>query len=396
MLAVVSWTERRQLTDQDGIQVRRIGPSSRLAWFVYRHTSTLAPVETAEAGRAGAAGGLARVATRTWMLLRPLARPLMRWAATLFYYAQGIAFVIRERPDVIHCNDYNTMWIGVAARVLRGSVLIYDSHELWPDRNLRPEPRWWLIACEWLFVRAAHRVITASPAYSSEMARRYRIPVPPAVCNVPELSDGERQGLPSPAGADRAVPAVAAYVGGLLRNRGIEQSVRALTEVEAARLRLIGPATPSFRAELELLIDSLGVEDRVEFVAPVPSGEVIRTLSAADLGLCLVQPVCLSYRLTMPNKLFEYVLAGLPVLGSDFPMIGGFIRQHGLGLTVDPEDVAAIASGLRRMLDPEENAIFREAAGRARRTIDWARERATLVRVYRDALPLGGAAPEPA
>jgi glycosyltransferase involved in cell wall biosynthesis len=398
VLAVVSWTERRQLTDHDGLPVRRIGPSSRLAWFVYRQVSSLAPPPGAPPGQGPEASVAdpppATGARRLRRLLEPLrrpARPFMRWAATMVYYGQGIAFILRNRPDLIHCNDYNTMWIGVAARRLVGSRLIYDSHELWPDRNLRPEPRWWLIMCERLFVRVADRVITASPGYSEEMARRYAIPVPPSIWNVPDMTDVERARLPPP-GRAAEHGNVAIYVGGLLRNRGIEQSIRAIAAVPHAQLRLLGPGPPAFRAELEALVDELGVRSRVEFVPPVPSGDVVGTLAAADVGLCLIQPVCLSYRLTLPNKLFEYVLAGVPVLGSDFPVIGDFLREREAGLTVDPEDVDAIAAALVEMLEPARQSELRRATAEAAASISWRSERQKLVEVYRAVLPPAHAA----
>lgn len=388
VLAVVSFTERRQLTDQDGIQVRRIGPTTRFAWFVYRNTSNLAPGPTAAPG---AVPSRPSAGSRARDRIKGMLRPFMRWASTLFYYRQGITEVLRTRPDLIHCNDYNTMWIGVFARYLAGSKVIYDSHELWPDRNLRPEPRWWLMLCERLFVRVAHRVITASPGYSEEMARRYGMPVPPAICNVPELTAEERAMLP-PARESPGAGREAVYVGGLMRNRGIEQSIRAIAQVPGGRLRLVGPGPPAFRSELEQLVDETGTRDQVEFVPPVPSGDVVRTLADADVGLCLIQPACLSYELTMPNKLFEYVLAGLPVLGSDFPIIGRFVEERGVGLVVDPEDVEAIAAALREMLDPAANAEFRAAAARASREITWATERDKLVEVYREVLPFAEAA----
>ena len=90
---------------------------------------------------------------------------------TLDWYRKAIAAVRRLRPEVVHCNDWNTMWIGVAAR-LSGSSVVYDSHELWADRNGRREMRWWILACEWLFVRVADRTITTSPGYADVLAHR--------------------------------------------------------------------------------------------------------------------------------------------------------------------------------------------------------------------------------
>lgn len=394
VLAVFSWTERRQLTVEDGIQVKRIGPTSRFAWFVYRQVSSLAPVtagvrempvEQASAPRPGS-----RLGDRLLAGLKPVLRPFMRWASTMVYYRQGIAEVVGRRPDLVHCNDYNTMWIGLAARCFAGSRVLYDSHELWPDRNLRPEPRWWLILCERLFVRLAHEVITASPGYSQVMAERYGIEEPPAICNVPTVAEPDLPPLP-PLPRDRP-PRVAVYVGGMIKNRGIEQSIEALALAPDVHLRLVGPGGPGYRAELADVVERVGVGDRVEFVPPVRSEDVVRTLSTADVGLCLIQPVTLSYRLTMPNKLFEYVLAGLPVLGSDFPNIGEFIHEHGVGQTVDPEDPTAIARALREMLDPERNARYRTAAAEAARIVRWEAEQIKLIKVYADLLPAAKAA----
>ena len=177
------------------------------------------------------------------------------------------------------------------------------------------------------------------------------------------------------------------YVGGLQPNRGIELSLRALALVPEARLRLIGPGAPEYRAELERLVRSLDLEERVEFVDPVPPDRLLAEVAGADAGLALIEPACLSYRLTLPNKLFEYVLAGVPVVGSDLPMISSFVAEHGVGTTVDPEDVPAVARAVEQVLDPELNERYRRATAASAPTLDWSNEREILAGVYRDLLP---------
>src|SRR5207245_1070413 len=102
--------------------------------------------------------------------------------------------------------------------------------------------------------------------------------------------------------------------------------------VPDVRLRLLGPGAPEYRRHLFELARTAGVEERLDFAEAVPPGQVVDSLRSADVGLSLIQPVCLSYELTLPNKLFEYLSAGLPVLGTDLPMIGEFVRAHGVGL----------------------------------------------------------------
>ena len=381
VLGVVSFTQAQQVTEHDGFTVRRIGPASRLGWAVYREISRLRPRPTDHAVAE-------RSAQRPKTPARAAARRLLRWVSTLAYYARAIAAVRAMRPDLVHCNDYNTMWIGLATRLLHRSAVVYDSHELWADRNLRSEPRWWLVACEALFVRVADRVVTTSPAYAEELARRYRIPAPAVVRNIPE-----RAAESEPSGASRALDGdgrTAIYVGGLQPGRGIEQSIRAIAIAPDVRLRLLGPAAPEYRAGLEELVRSLSLEDRVELAEPVPPRELLDAVSGAGVGLALIEPVCLSYRLTLPNKLFEYALAGLPILGSDLPMIARFVDEHGLGATVDPDDPRAIAAALGDLLEPRRNAKHRRAAAESAASLDWTLEREILSGVYRDALAARG------
>jgi glycosyltransferase involved in cell wall biosynthesis len=87
--------------------------------------------------------------------------------------------------------------------------------------------------------------------------------------------------------------------------------------------------------------------------------------------------------LTLPNKLYEYVAAGLPVLSSEVPVLAGEVRRHGLGLIADPADPAALATALRAMLDPAAQARFREAATRLAAETVWEREQLALAEVYR-------------
>ncbi|HEY6549883.1 MAG TPA: glycosyltransferase [Solirubrobacterales bacterium] len=301
---------------------------------------------------------------------------LRRLAATADYYRRGVGVVRRIRPRLIHANDYNTAWIGVAGKWLTGSRLVYDSHELWPDRNLRPESRLWLLLCESLFVRVADEVITTSPGYAQVLARRYRIEPPRLVRNVPGWRvDSE----PRPPGA----PPLAVYFGALTRNRGLATALHALALVPELRMRFVGPEAWGYREDLSALAAQLGVADRLQIADPVRPDQAATVLADADLGLALIEPVCLSYRMTLPNKLYEYVAAGLPVLSSEVPVLAGEVRRHGLGLVADSADPAAVAAALEAMLEPSAQARFRDAVARLAAETSWEREQLVLADVYR-------------
>jgi glycosyltransferase involved in cell wall biosynthesis len=364
-------TERHSV--QEGTPVMRLAPTSPFAWV----RSLLRGSDRA--------GAVATGSSREDASPMALAIRLHRWIRTLDFYRRAIAVVRRERPALIHCNDYNTMWVGMAARAMGGTAVLYDSHELWPDRNLRPEPRWWLLVCEALFVRCAHRTITASPGYSEVMARRHRITAPKVVRNIPasippSRDEASRAALGSQGAGSQ--DSLALYVGALTSGRGLEVSIRALSRVPSARLRLVGPARDDYRAGLVELARREGVADRVEFAGAVPPEKLLETIRAASVGLALIQPVCLSYRMSLPNKVFEYVAAGVPVLGSDLPAIGPLVREHEIGLVAQPDQVADVASKLSEMLEPDRNDAFRLATRRAAEQLSWTRESRLLADAY--------------
>lgn len=302
---------------------------------------------------------------------------LRRVLLTGAYYLAGIRRVLRSRPALVHANDYNTMWIGVAAKLLCGSRLIYDTHELWPDRNGRPEWRPWLVAIEALFLRLADAAITTSPGYANAIARRYRVPAPVVVRNIPArvfTAAPERNSNRPPLGV---------YLGGLMPGRGLEQAIDALALTSDLRLRFIGPGRVAYARSLAARAEARAVAGRVEFSPAVPPDDAVRAIAGADFGLMLIQPVCRSYELTLPNKLFEYAVAGLPMLASNLPVIGQLVNAEGIGEVVPPDDVARIAAAIARLLDERENTAMRERVAEFANRNRWSDEQQILARVYR-------------
>ena len=365
IVGVVSTVECGREAVISGVDILRLAPGARPGSRRRRVASTAAARPAATGPSPG----------------RDLKRLVRRLLVTVNWYRLGIAQVRRTRPTLVHCNDYNTMWIGVAAKLL-GSRVVYDAHELWPDRNLRPEPRGWLLLCEWCFVRVADRVITTSPEYAAVIASRHRVAAPSVVRNIPYATVCREV---------REVhdPPRLVYFGALTENRGLEDALALLLRLPDLRLRLVGPDSWGYRAALTKQMEELGVSDRVEVLDPVPPERAETVLADADIGLALIKPVCLSYRLTLPNKLFEYTLAGLPVLATRLPAIAAFVDTWQVGETVEPDDLNALEAAVRRMLRPESLLSFQLAARRAATQLTWESERRVLVPAYTDGLTGG-------
>jgi glycosyltransferase involved in cell wall biosynthesis len=378
VVGVAGGSDRAGETVIDGVHVRRLSiprlGSSARAGSTRAASATADDTERSAGGRHSAPQldgspreprAHARLATRA---------RLRRMAMGGWFALRVLMIALRLRPELVHANDWNTMWAGVAIKLLCGSRLIYDSHELWADRNGRWESSAWLRLSEALFVRVADEVITTSPGHAQVLSARYRVQRPMVVRNLPEWV--VRADSPPPA------PPRVVYIGGLMPGRGLEQMIDALPHLPEVGLRAIGPGAVHYRARLRSRADANGVGDRVELLDPVPPGAVQDALRGASIGLCLIQPICRSYELSLPNKLLEYAAAGVPVLTSDLPVIASVVNEYGWGVVVPPSDPGAIADGVRRLLDPAVRSAAVAGAHRFAAANTWANESELLTRAY--------------
>ena len=367
-LVVAARTQAQQPTSEtkNGLPIVRVPPSRPIAWVQRSFEGQGADMATGP--------GVSRPTSRG--VLGRLGLRVFRWMRTADYNYRAARIVVRERPALVHCNDHNTMWVGLAAKILVRSRLVYDAHELWPDRNGRWEWRPWLLASEALFTRVADQTLVASPGFVDPMRRRYRIAPPRVVRNIPARADSPSSRVQVPA------EPVAVYVGALLRGRGLEQAIDAIALTPGIRLRLIGPGAEPLVAALRVRAATAGVQDRVEFLPPVAPDRVVEALAGAGVGLSLFQPVCLSHELTLPNKLFEYLAAGLPILSSDMSVSGEFVLRHGIGEVVPATSPAAIAAGLRSLLAPGRRDELAPRIERLAGELSWETERRRLLDAY--------------
>lgn len=397
VLAVTSEDEGAERSLAQGVPIVRLSPRAPLAGIVgalrrRREAGRCAGDERAATpgSHAGDGGQAPASPTVDGRRRRPrLPARAYRLLRTLSYYRRGVAAVRALRPRLVHCNDYNTMWIGVAAKLLTGATLVYDSHELWPDRNGRSEARWWLLACEALFLRVADLKLATSPGHAGEIGRRHRVAAPHVVRNIaerparPGAADGDR-------GREGAAPKTIVYAGALTEGRGLEQAIAALADAPGIDLRMLGPGRGDYREALAELAARHGVAEKVAVDPPVAPEAVVEEIRRATAGLTLIQPACRSYELCLPNKLFEYLAAGLPVLASDLPTIRAFVAPAGVGLIVPPADTEAIAAAMRAVVEPRRNRELRAAVAAAAAEHRWEREAERLEGLYAAAAGGGG------
>ena len=309
------------------------------------------------------------------------------YVAYLFYYWRSFRVARREPADAYHANDLVTMPVAWLCSRLTGGKLVYDSHELWLDRpRLRKRSRlnrFLVRRIESFFIRRTYAIIAPGVSVGQELGIRYNIVPPTVILNAPyyrpfEHSTVFRDKLGIPAG-ERII----LYMGKLSWGRGIERGIQSLKYLSQVSCVVFGSGLDSYVAELRDFIEDKGLADRVYFFDEVPFDEVTRYAMSGDIGLVLHQNIGLNYYYVSPNKLFECMAAGLPVVGSDFPDLKKYIEGYNLGVTCDSDDPKEIADAVNYILSDESRYNeMRKNALEVAKIFNWENESRKLVALY--------------
>jgi len=378
-VTIICWQEPGVADDEDwnGIRVRRI-----------RYRSAMAARVT---GGLDSDGGTRNLAGRFLSALRH--SRTRRRAADFFRNAvcdlRLLSTALEAKPDVLHANDLDTLLPAWAASRLCRARLIYDSHELWlgSARYLRETGfvgRLRDRLVERRLIRRADAVIAVTPGRIGAMERMYPGLHIDLVENCPYPAPDRRRSsyLDDVLGGGEGP--IVLYQGAISFERGLENLIDAcgLLPRGSVRVVMIGPDMTS--GILPGMAKARDVNGVLSILPAVPSERLPEVTASADMGLILFQNTCPNHYYSLPNKLYEYMMAGLPIIASDLPEMSDLIMRERCGVLVDPEDSGAIAG---RILELASDPGLREEMGeRGRRAAleryTWRDQEASLLGVY--------------
>ncbi|HIW12460.1 MAG TPA: glycosyltransferase family 4 protein [Candidatus Salinicoccus stercoripullorum] len=285
--------------------------------------------------------------------------------------------------DVYHSHDLNTLLQGIASAKLRRDrkPLIYDSHEVQTSRTHYSFRKIYRI--EKFLLKFVDHVIVENDTRADYHRRLYR-DRPTPVHNYSEFYDVEAVET-YPIREEFSIPGsekIVLYQGGMQEGRGLFKLLDAFKEVEGARLIMIGDGKERLN-----LIDhhrKLGLEHKVHFIQRVPYKELRRYTKAADVGIQFLENTNFNHYSASSNKLFEYIMAHVPVIGSKLPEIEAVIEGEQAGLTVEPESTRQLKEAIQKLVDRDAlRNTFRENTKQAKLKYNWNNEKDVLKRVYR-------------
>ena len=303
------------------------------------------------------------------------------WRRLSSAYQQAISL----KSELYHFHDPELIPIGILLK-LTGAKVIYDVHEDSPQEAMslnkgRPLQGWirfWI----WTVLEGlAKRVLDAFVCVTPTIAQNFPEKKTILVHNYPLL---EELLLVN----ESTIPYCArnpniAYVGGISAIRAIREMVSAMehlpTTVEA-KMVLVGEFSPP---ELKAEVEQMSGWERVEFMGWQSRSIVIQQLAQARLGLVLFHPER-DHIEALPNKLFEYMAAGLPIVASDFPLWREIIESLGCGLLVDPLDPRAIAQAIQYLLEHPDlaEAMGKRGQEAVQTKYNWNSEAKKLLELY--------------
>jgi len=285
--------------------------------------------------------------------------------------------------DLYHFHDPELLPIGIMLKC-KGKKVIYDVHEDVPKQTLskdylpvmiRQPLAWTIGAVEWIGAKILDAIVPATPKIAEKFPARKTV-------TIQNFPIHDELVIVSPAPYQER-PAVFVYMGGIERVRGAKEMVRAMEyfrDGSNIRLSLAGDFSSI------MLYNELNMLPEWQFVdyhGHVSREQVASLLNSARAGLVLFHPEP-NHIDAQPNKLFEYMSAGLPVIASDFPLWRRIIDGAGCGLLVDPLDPAAIAKAMRWILEhpAEAEAMGQRGRKAVEQTYNWGAEAPKLLDLY--------------
>jgi len=293
---------------------------------------------------------------------------------------------LKQKPDIYHSFDLKTLPLAYFVSRINRSKLIYDSRELYVesmrDKELPKVYKRIMTSVERFLIKRVDGIIVVSDARADILVQRYGIKRPTVIFNCAPYKEYRKTTIIRDLLNIKDDKRIVLYQGIISRGRGLENLVSAARYLDDAVVVLIGDG--NLKGELIRKVKEEDLEEKVKFIDAVPYEELLDYTMSADLGVHPIQNTCLNHYYCAPNKLFEYLMAGLPVAVSNFPDMRRIVENEGVGETFDPEDPKDIARVINNILNDEEkyNIMSGNALKIAKERYNWEMESRKMLEVY--------------
>jgi len=304
-----------------------------------------------------------------------------------FFNIRLFFYLLMNRNDLLVANDLDTLLPNFLVSKLKSIPLVFDSHEYFtgvPEIRNRPFVKWVWKTIEKLIFPRLKFVMTVSDSIAVQYKEDYNI-LPVTVRNCSKSADGILPFSREELGIRKDHLLLILQGTGINVDRGGEELIEAMHKTEDVSLIIIG--TGDLLDILRSRVKELNLSDRVKFFPKVHWEELMRFTKSADAGLSLDKDTNTNYRFSLPNKLFDYISAGIPVIAGRLPEVGKIVTEYKCGILIpeiSPEEISKAMRILKEnpgLLDElKENALI------ASDSLNWEKEAIKVTEFYRSVI----------
>lgn len=243
--------------------------------------------------------------------------------------------LIDLKPNIVHAHDLNMLPLGAVYKLLSGAKLVYDAHEFETEvQSTKGFKRIICLAIEGFFIQLADQVIVVSESIRQNYIHIYGVKSSSVILNCPKKITNQETMDREIFRKKFSIPKehkICLYQGALIKGRGVEFLLEVFSRTEMKDYHLVFMGFGSLSQRIQ---ETAAGFSNIHFHEAVPPQEILSYTKGADVGLCIIENVCKSYYFCLPNKLFEYIHAGIPILSSDLYELHQVVKNFGIGMTI--------------------------------------------------------------
>lgn len=296
------------------------------------------------------------------------------------YNFRLLLLLLVTKSDILLSNDLDSLSANFLASRLKRVPLVYDSHEYFtqvPELINRPRVQkiWeWLEARMLPKIKYAYTVCDSiANVYNEKYGTAFKV-----VRNLPQAKE-------IPVLKKESEKILILYQGAVNVARGLEQAIHAMHYIENAELVIAGDG--DIKTELEELVKTEKLENKVHFTGRLPLEKLSELTSQADLGLSIEEDFGLNYRFALPNKLFDYIQAQVPVLVTNLPEMAAVVQKYNVGEITNSLEPAVLSEKIKEALgNSEKRTLWKVNLKQASKELVWENEEKVIRELIRSIL----------
>jgi len=284
--------------------------------------------------------------------------------------------------DILHCNDLNTLPIGFIIKKFfnKNIKVVYDAHEYETETYaLKGTSQKVAKIVEKYLINYVDATITVSESIADEYVKLYGIKKPYIVLNTPPYKEIEKKDIFRKKFGIKKEKMIFLYQGGLGKGRGIEVLLKTFKSLESSDAVIIFMGYGEYEKKIKKYAKEY---ENIYFHDAVSPDVLLDYTSSADFGISTIEDICLSYRYSLPNKMFEYIMADIGVIVSNLPEMKKVVKKSQVGVVAEENSINGLKQAIKKAIEMDKNSL-RKNIKKAKKLYNWQNQEKVLLDVYK-------------